>query len=190
MKHWFMAVLFILSAVSGAAAAESGLPKQVTVLGQVVTLKEESDHGEQGFIAEYIPANETWDNWTKMFAVRFIPGVDLDPIASAKQTADNINALKETDPVANVNVFVHEAKREAITDFLISNAAPKFLEHNVFRFLKVPKGIISYQIARRIYLNDETKDKDKLFIQDIEILRNQIIEEISSSSLAVPSMAK
>ncbi len=152
--------------------------------------KEEADHKTKGFLAEYIPANETWDNWTKMLAVRFVPGVDLDRRASAKQTADNITALKETDPIANVNVFWNEEKKEAIVDFLISSQVPQFLEHNMFRFLKVPKGIVSFQIARRVYLNNQKKDEDKLFIQDVVILRDQMMGEINSPQLTIPYSAK
>jgi hypothetical protein len=185
-----LSVVLIMGMIIPLCAQESGLPKQIIVLGETLTLKEEADHGAKGFLAEYIPATETWDNWTKMLAVRFIPGSELDPRASAKQTADNITALKETDPMANVNVYWNEEKKEAIVDFLISSQVPKFLEHNMFRFLKVPKGIVSYQIARRAYLTNQKKDEDKLFIQDVVILRDQIMGEINSPKLTIPYSAK
>jgi hypothetical protein len=72
------------------AQAAQSLPRSLTVLGKTLVLKDSHDDGRGGkFIAEYIPGDETFDNWTLMFASRFIAGARLDPMASALATLDS-----------------------------------------------------------------------------------------------------
>ena len=75
----------------GHAAAEQSVSKTVSVLGKVLELKDtQGGKSGQAFIAEYIPAGETFDNFTVMFASRFTPGAALDPMVSAQSTAKRI----------------------------------------------------------------------------------------------------
>jgi hypothetical protein len=71
------------------------LPESLTVLGKTLVLKDSHDGGPSGeFIAKYIPYDETFDNWTLVFASRFVPGAGLDPMTSAVATANRISGRR------------------------------------------------------------------------------------------------
>ena len=175
-----------LACPNSVIAGDFGLPENISILGENLILKEQQNHGQQGFIAEYIQADKTWDNWEFMFAIRFIPGSDMDPIASAQATADNINALKAVDPIANSAIYINDDKTEAIVDFLVSGNEFTIFEHNVWRYFRIRDGMISYQIARRIYVSESNQEESKDFIRNVANFRKQIINEISNSSLPIP----
>lgn len=168
------------------ASENYGLLEQITVRGETLTLKEAVDHKGQGFIAEYIHDHKNWDNWTLMFAVRLVPRKDLDPVLSARATANSIIAQKQVDPVANAAVF--EKDGNAVVDFLVSGPNFSMLEHNMWRYSQTEKGLLIYQIARRMYVNDNTRDRTEGFIKEIVVIRNDIIRELESSELPVPQL--
>ena len=56
-----------------------------------------------------------------------------------------------------------------IVDFLMSTK--QILEHNVFRYYKVPNGPISQQIARRESMNDTSDEDIKGLISSIKTMR-------------------
>ena len=169
------------------------LPKSLTVLSHPLTLKDtKGGAAGQPFIAEYIPGNETFDNWTMMFASRFVPGQDLDPKVSATTTARKIIARRETgDTVANAAVFEAKDGKSVVVDFLISQG--NVFEHNIFRYFKTPKGLVSLQIARRVYdtsSNSSSDDKVKDFIKSIPTEREKILAEIMRKDLPVDDGGK
>ncbi len=170
----------------GTAEETYGLPAQITVRGETLTLKEATDRQQQGFIAEYIHDHKTWDNWTLLFAVRLVPRKDLDPVLSAKATANGIIAQKEVDPVANAAVF--EKDGSAVVDFLVSGQDFGLLEHNMWRYSQTDDGLLIYQIARRLYVNEKTQDRTEGFIKEIAVIRNDIIKELEASTLPVPDL--
>ena len=174
---------------SAQAAAESSPAKTVTVLGKTLALKDTKGGGAgEKFIAEYIPANETFDNFTLMFASRFIPDPHLDPLASAEATANRISARKQSDPLANAAVFKSDDGKSAVVDFLMSQG--KVTEHNVFRYFTTPKGLVSLQVARRMYDNDTNDDEIKDFIKTIPTKRVAILKELMRSDLPISDGAK
>lgn len=172
------------------AAQEHSPPKSVTILGTKLPLKDSRGGGAgQQFIAEYIPKGETFDNWTMMFASRFVPGTQLDPAASAEATAHRISARKEKgDPMANAAVFKAPDGKSIVVDFLMSEG--NVIEHNVFRYFQTPKGLVSLQIARRIYETKTNNQEVKDFITSIKAKRGVILNEIMRADLPVDEAAK
>lgn len=173
---------------STAAPADPSMPKTVKVLGETLTIKNNALTEKDEFIAEYIPAGQTWDDWTTMYAVRLIPDTSLDAEASATATAERIKARKATDPVANAAVLKQDDGKSCAVDFLIS--AGPIIEHNVFLYFKQPKGLVSLQVARRLYAKKGENEQLKPFIMGIPQLRPQILKELTSGDLPVTKLAK
>jgi hypothetical protein len=178
-----------LFAPAPAQAAQS-LPKSVIVLGKALVLKDSHGGGPgDQFIAEYIPGNETFDNWTLMFASRFSPGAGLDPMASAMTTANRISARKQSgDLLANSAVFKSSDGKSVVIDFLTSEG--NVIEHNVFRYFNTHNGLVSIQIARRIYSDKATQSDIQAFIRSIKTKRNQIVSQSMRADLPVSEGAR
>jgi hypothetical protein len=172
------------------AQAAQSLPTSVTVLGKTLVLKDSQGGGPgDKFLAEYIPSDETFDNWTLMFASRFVPGAGLDPMASAVATANRISARKQSgDLLANSAVFKSADGKSVVVDFLSSEG--DIIEHNVFRYFRTPKGLVSFQIARRIYSNKAEQSDIQAFIRGIKTKRNQIVSESMRADLPVSEGAR
>lgn len=168
----------------------SSLPKSVTVLGKTLELKDSKGGGPgEKFIAEYIPGNETFDNWSLMFATRYVPGPNLDPMVSATATARRILARKENgDPVANAAVFKAPDNKSAVVDFLMSSGG--MIEHDVFRYFPAAKGLVSFQIARSLNEKKSSDQQVQDFIKSIKTRRAEILNEIMRSDLPVGGDAK
>jgi hypothetical protein len=161
-------------------------PHNLIFMGQLLALKgREGGELGQAALIEYIPANETFDNWTVMFAERFVPGKALDPKASAQATALRVQGLKLSgqDPVANAAVFQSDDGQSVIVDFLVSSAKPQMLEHNVMRYFKTAAGMYSFQFARRIYGQTANQAEQGAFIQGIPASRGRIFKEICRPDL-------
>lgn len=162
-----------------------GMPEKIVVMGQDLRLKFQEGDAKKGFIAEYIPQNETWDNWRLLYAVRFTPNKNIDLISIGQEVMKNIaKKKKEGDPIANGRIFRNIKESSIGVDFLISSlGTPEkelFYEHNVFIYSNTPKGIVSYQIARRVYDKVDSPNATKKFIIDIPSSVNQMITELSS----------
>lgn len=185
----FFSHLFIPAAL---AAPETSMPKSLTILGKQVVLKDCQGGGPgQKFIAEYIPENENWDNWTSMFASRYVPGngQKLDALASAEATAARITERKKNgDIMANSAVFKAPDGKSVVVDFLISEG--KIIEHNIFRYFPSANGLVSLQIARRVY-DDKANDAEvKAFIESIKTQRKTLLEETMRADLPVCAAAR
>jgi hypothetical protein len=170
--------------------AAQSLPGSLTVLGKTLVLKDRHGGNAGGdFIAEYIPGDETFDNWTLMFASRFVPGAGLDPLASAVAAANRISARKQSgDLIANSAVFKSQDGKSVVIDFLTSEGS--IIEHNVFRYFRTPKGLVSFQIARRFYTDKADQSDVQAFIMGIKTKRNQIVSELMRADLPVSESAR
>lgn len=182
--------LIVLVSCSSVSWADT-MPEKIVVMGQELTLKEQKGDVKRGFIAEYIPQAATWDNWRLLFAIRFMPGTNIDPASLAQAFIEDVAKKKrEGDPVANGQVLSNPKKGLFAVDFIISSLGTSskevFFEHNVFVFFKVPKGIISYQIARRSYAKVDSKQAIAKFILEIPTLVDPMITELSTQPVKPP----
>lgn len=189
IRHYIFAVVFYLASGVFAAATDGQFPDRLTIMGKVLMLKEQKGTIREGLVVEYIPLGKTWEDWDLMSAVRFVPGEHLNPEASARATAANIlERKKTTDPIANAIVFASEDNKSVVVDFLISSGNVDILEHNVWRFFKATKGLVSYQIARRVYSAHQTSEEMKRFIANIPTHRKKMLDELLRSDLLLPNL--
>lgn len=164
------------------AAADQPVSKTVSILGKALELKDtQGGKSGQAFIAEYIPAGETFDNFTVMFASRFTPSSTLDAMVSAQATAKRIQDRQQSDPVANAAVFKAPDNKSVVVDFLMSQG--NIFEHNIFRYYKTSKGLVSLQIARRVYDNKTNESEVQEFIKGIKTKRADLLKEIMRTNL-------
>ena len=176
--------LTLLSCVISVHAQDPALPKQVTVLNHPLVLKENAGDGKGAYIAEYIPAEESFEHWTFMFASHFSVGTQYDPKAAAIKMASDIKAKRQSgDALANAAVFEADDGKSVVVDFLAADT--DFLEHDVWRYFRTETGLASFQIARRVYREPGKEDTETQFIKDIRSLRNQIFKEIVRTDLPV-----
>jgi hypothetical protein len=171
-------LLSALLLVSFLARAET---KSVTVLGSPLVLKNEKAASGQ-YLAEYIPEGETFDNFTKMFAVwGRLDGSDAQSQVKAK--IQFVNSRKATDPVANYSAFQSDDKKTFGLDFLISEGG--VMEHNVWSFENVKGGVLAYQYAERHYEGKSTQSSAD-FIKGIPTIRDQALKFFKTAQLPRP----
>jgi hypothetical protein len=185
MKRLVRVVLFVLPLqaacllTGGAGAETSG--KSIIVLGSPLVLKNEKSTADQ-YLAEYIPLNETFDNFTKMFAVwGRLDGSDAQ--AQVKAKIQFVTSRKITDPVANYSAFQSDDKKSFGLDFLISEDA--LMEHNVWSFQNVKGGVLAYQYVRRHY-EGKSAQSGADFIKEIPSVRDQVLTFFKTASLPRP----
>lgn len=186
MKNYFIfliASLSILIPIKNIHAQNVPLPSSLIVMGNKLILKGVSENKKPVLIAEYIPAVETFDNWTFMFATRLTLGKNPDPQASALALANVVTKRKASgDIYANSMVLKAPDGKSVAVDFLAST--DQYLEHNIWRYFSTKKGLVSFQIARRNYKlpeNGSTTD----FIRSIEKQRTALLNEIMRKDLPV-----
>jgi hypothetical protein len=171
-------------AAGTARGATPDLPKTLTVLGQKLELKEAQTAPSGEMLAEYVPAGETLDNWTRMFAVRVYPGKVTAEQAAALKSQEIAARRAHGDYLANGTAF---AKGDArVVDFLLSEGP--IVEHDIIKYAPSGGGrLASYQLARRYYKGrekDAEKDHDGLtaFIGAIKTGRNEWVAEVDRVS--------
>lgn len=112
-----------------------------------------------GWVVEWIAAEETFENWTLLASTRFYRDEPKSPREFAQNLADQIRKRRDTgDHVANAAVFASEKDDSCAIDFLVSEDGQTF-EHNVMRFVRVEGGLICQQIARRAYEERPVSDQ-------------------------------
>ena len=180
-------LLFLISSLfftTFSIAQDLSLPKKLKVLDVELVIKENSGDKKKGMIAEYIPERETFDNWTQLFATRFLYDKSLDPKTTANSLAKVIAKRKEEgDIFANSMVMQSPDGKSVAIDFLASSDS--YIEHNVWRYFKTPDGLASFQIARRNYSKANDGSSRTEFIKSIQTKRASILNELLRKDLPV-----
>lgn len=178
------AALLLPSAASAAPTGPKPVPSiasSVRIAGTTFELKEEQ-RGTSSYVAEYLPAGENFDHFTRMFAVwRQQDGSTA--LAQLKAKVQFLAARKGTDPVLNYTVFVAQEEGSYALDFLISEGA--ILEHNVWYFKNVKGGALAYQYARRHYRGESAQAASD-FIAGRGPVTAEILAFFKANSLPVP----
>jgi len=171
------------------------MPGKWTVSGQELTLKEQKSTADGGFIAEYIPEQNSWDDWETLFAVRFLPGINLDARAITQQKELYIFSLKGSQPLSRVARWDDPDGRSTLIDFtecsqnFDADARMGFMEWNLWRYVKFENGIVAYQMARRVYPGKGAGEDVGAFTKGVEAGRDALVAEIHNSQLPVPKAA-
>ena len=137
-----------------------------------------------GLIVEYIDPDETLDDWALLFAVRFFEGDGLDPRTSVQAKAAEIEARKKSDSMAKAMMLQGTDIRSYIIDYLVS--VNSILEHNLYRYFNTERGLVSYQIARRIDTNLVGPAKVREFIDSIPENRDKLLLDIMRKDMEFP----
>jgi hypothetical protein len=192
---WVATASFLaVGAPEGRAAGKNpDPPPTVTVLGQKLELKNKKAGRGEDLLAEYVPAAETLDTWTRMFAVR-IHHSRLTPEQAASAKAQEIAARRaQGDLLANSVGFAKGETR--VIDFLLSQN--EIVEQDIIKYAPYGDGrLVSYQLARRYYrflnpINGNAVDPDKdhedmtAFLGEIKTGRNAWIAELDRVSEGV-----
>ena len=123
-----------------------------------------SSNQPQVKLVEYVRADETVENWTRLFAIRNFP-TGKDPRSAVHAFSQ---AVKQHNPLAGVQVLVKEDGSEAMIDFLTWEAGSPHMELNIHRYLKKPgyPGLISFQFAYRFRHTPDLTAKEIRALKD------------------------
>ncbi|HEY4313260.1 MAG TPA: hypothetical protein VGN12_27665 [Pirellulales bacterium] len=121
--------------------------KTVTVDGHDLQLAYEAE-ADGDTIEEFIPADETLENWTRMAAIRTYEDVN-DPMAVAEAVAKQ---LKEQKPPIDYDLLQNSETGDVAISFIVWGENAAFAEFNVFQYKKLgDSGLAMYQYALRAY---------------------------------------
>jgi hypothetical protein len=186
----FIFTIFILVPIGQAQNFKNYTAPDSIFLNGVTLLKKHEQQNAEGFIAEYIPEGQSLDSWTTLFAVRFFWGPSYSPYDSVIAASRNvIDEKRKGDEMANYRRIEDPKAGLFGIDFFISgnyDGKPTAYEHNVFRYVKIPDGMISYQLARRIYLGKSNNQAIDSFISEIPKVGAQMWNELQRTDLPKP----
>ncbi len=134
--------------------------------GQVFFLR-----STEGGILEYLPAGETFKNWSTLISVREFSGTD-DPKAYAQKLIEN---AKASSPNAQGQLMENEAAGSYIADFLLPDGEgddPGY-EWNLWRVEQKGDGVEAVQYAVRIPAGSDVGAKE------IIAAREKIVPELA-----------
>ena len=180
-------VVFFGAELADAVGAESRagkgvpqLPETATVLERKLSLKSKESSASEDLVAEYVPAEETLDHWTLMFAIRIFKA-RLTPAQALEMKEQEVRGRRaQGDVMANSASFAKDDVR--VIDFLMSQSP--IVEHNVMSFATRPDGrLVSYQLARRYYQpTSEVDDGLRAFMGEIKTKRDTYVKELERLS--------
>lgn len=110
-------------------------------------------------VIEYIPENETAENWTNKLTFRQFP--HLDSARNAGALLDN--TLKQ-EPANQVDLSIsRKDKNEAIVAYQHKSENAKQTEFNIIRYLTQEniEGLVSYQFTYRAEMTASNQDKER-----------------------------
>ncbi len=142
----FLLLLCLCSVLSDVQA--QGAP--VVLEGEHYTKKFIGSPPNGDKLIELIREHEAFERWTRLVAFRYqkLPALGNDPKSVAQALA---NSIKSVNPQAPSKMLFNDKTNEAIVDFLIWPTDGKFMEFNLFRYVKSADGkaVISLQLAYR-----------------------------------------
>ena len=158
-----------------------------------------TNSSNEGFLEEYLPANQTLENWTNLFAIRYFKKIDSPEDYIAQLGGE----YHKEFPWMKFASYDQKSKNRWFVDFvayqrsnesklkflgLLSALIPiipspkpdesKFLEWNFFRAQTnaVGNGIIVFQYAKRIPNKESTNAW-----QEVTLLRKQMIPFLATN---------
>lgn len=146
----FAAMLLATSGVAvGQAAPEPA--KKATVVFDGVAMVQAAEGNKPGeHWREFIAADEDLKSWTRLASIHEYP-----KIADPKTAAGNlVRTLRNQNPPVHSAILENKKTGEIIVDYIGSPADRKFVEFNLYRYSRNPKGgVIAQRYALRHYEN-------------------------------------
>ena len=164
MNPKFIFTLALATILLPALAEDISKNPGVSLANEKLFLANVEGGGSDVLLNEYIRTNETFDNWTVLFAVRRVPTTNgvSDVVARWKTYLAQVNSP---------GLKVKEEEGSAATDrrFMLAIRPPgdAYLETDELRFIPAPggKGVIYYQAAIRVNPKSESEIKQGLIKQ-------------------------
>lgn len=161
--HAIIVVAALAALPAGLAAQEAvdrlGLPGPLAFDGTEYRLAWSAQPNPTYYKQEYLPADETVTDYTRMVLVELIAG-GLDVAGAAKAQVDTLNQRKGKDPLVQMALIRNAPTGEILLDFLISQKNPwgEFtVEWNAYRYVPRGDGVMLFAISRRAYGNAAAK---------------------------------
>ena len=170
--------LFVAADFPLLAKEPAALPdREVEFAGKALKLAWQSENPELP-VEEFIPADQTLEKWTTLASIRRFP--DLDDAKGL--AASTLETVSESYPGAPTNMVEKPDVDEAIIEFVVESpdgaSAEAFVEYNLFKYVKDPKGgVVAQQYALRTY-----DDKAK-FLTHLKEIRQGLIDEMAATGL-------
>jgi hypothetical protein len=146
MRRIARRVLLLLAILAAPAMAQD----LITIDGEPFARKFVGSPPNGDKLLEFVREGESFEKWTKLVAYRYqkLPGADNDPKRVATGIAQSVKARY---PESRSSVIANEKNNEALVDFLIRSPDGKFMEFNVFRYVRSADGaaVVSLQMAHR-----------------------------------------
>ena len=148
---------------AGLAAQEAvdrlGLPGPLAFDGTEYRLAWSAQPNPTYYKQEYLPADETVAEYTRMVLVELLAG-GANVAGAAKAQVDSLNQRKGKDPLVQMALIRNAAAGEILLDFLVSQKNPwgEFtVEWNAYRYVPRGDGVMLFAISRRAYGNEAAK---------------------------------
>jgi len=137
----------LLLLVTTCAIAQDDVP---TLDGERFVKRFVSDERSIDKFVEFVREEESFQIWTKLIGFRLqrLPGLGNDPKRAAGAMAQ---VLRGSNPNVPLRVIANDQLGEALIDFVMRTPDGKFMEFNVWRYIKSTdgNGVISLQLAYR-----------------------------------------
>ena len=163
MNKLIPCILFILLCFLGCSPKFKNylqIEKTVALQNKDYNLVWSSHPNENYYKQEYLPQNQSVDNYRSMLLIEFIRG-DLFVEDAVRVKIHELEIAKKTNPIVNYNVF--EKEDEVIIDFLSSANSQdgknlKMVERNVYRYVNINTkkgpGVLLFAVSERSYGNE------------------------------------
>lgn len=146
-------------------------------------LKWTDQPNEQYYIQEYLPKNESLENFNQMMTIHLFD-TDISLKDAVGQKVGELTERKKSDPVCNFQVTKSPDGKEIIVDFLLGESKGDemtVVEFNVYHYRQIDlskkeKGIAVYAYSKRSY-GDNITD----FFRTLKDERNARLNEMISS---------
>ncbi len=142
---------------------------------------------------EYLPAGEATGKFKTMLLIDVsTDGKTIKEIAGQK--VEELNQMKQTNPMVNYNAFENAASGEYMIDFLLTaNAADgsiDIIERNVYRYKSITatsgeKAVLLFGVSKRAY----GKDADA-FLATLKTNKNELVNLVAKFALPEISIKK
>ena len=157
----------LLLATSSAFAA----PSPIKMEGKTLPQEFVGEMSRTQRLKEYIPANETFERWTRLMGLRLqnSPQINNDPMQMAQNMATLAQQRYPDMPKSNI---VRQKDSVIVQFYAYQTGKNGILETNVFRYWQGKEGLYSLQFARRAPLSSMNEASAKnLANQSIALIK-------------------
>ncbi len=171
-----LAALLLAAPALAAETATKAAAKAVVAFDGVAMVQTAEGDSPGEHWREFIPDDEDLKSWTRFASIREYPKID-DP----KVVAGNlVRALRRQNPQVHSAILENKKTGEIIVDYITWPDDHKFVEFNLYRYGRNPKGgVIAQQYALRRYEN--TSD----FVSAFKSERQRLVKMMAAHGLTV-----